>query len=483
MLLSKIIPNTKDIEINTLFVDSRKKVENGVFFCMKGLVNDGHRFINQAIENGAVAIVYSDEPETKKQGIEYIKTESVLDALTLALNNFYDDPSHHMTIYGVTGTNGKSTISLTTKNILSHFRQCGYIGTIGVEYADVKKEMGSTTNDLITTYQIFDDMRKAGCEAISMEVSSHGLDQNRVSGIHFDVAIYTNLTHEHLNYHGTMENYFEAKAKFFDMLTEDSIAIINMDDPYGRRMLERCKYKAVTYGIDAETDYQALDLTLAKDHTTFKLKYKNALYDVKTNMVARFNVSNLLAVIAALHETGYALEEIIPLLTNVSQVDGRIEVIKKGQPFNVVVDYAHTPDGFEKIYAYAKDITPKSSKIISVFGSAGLRDRTKRPVLGEISDSYCQMIILTEEDQRTESAEEIANEIAGGIKGKYVYIGDRYTAISQAIEMANKNDTILILGKGDEQFMDRDTRSDYWMGDNNAAEEILSKYDWSEENV
>ncbi len=480
--LNELFPEADERNVQGIFSDSRMKMKNGIFFCLKGLVNDGHQYAAQAVRNGAVCVVYSRDLGSYDPSVFYVRCEDTHEELMKTLQKFYEDPQKKMKFYGVTGTNGKSTISLTVKNLLNHFLKCGYIGTIGVEYGDVKKEMGATTNDLITTYSLLHDMQMAGCDAVSMEVSSHGLDQKRLDGISFDVAVFTNLTHEHLDYHGTMENYFEAKCRLFTGLKDDAVAIINIDDPYGVRLLDRSRGRIVTYALDKKADYQAINLQLGARKSRFLLKTKEGEFPVETNLVARFNISNLLAVIASLHETGYDLKEILPLCRAIPQVDGRIEVLSADQPFNVIIDYAHTPDGFEKIYAYAEAITQSPNKIISVFGSAGLRDTKKRSALGEIADRYSKLIILTEEDPRTEDALEICRQIAAGIKGNYTIITDRYAAIQQAIEIANKGDTILILGKGDEQFMDRDTRSDEWMGDNNCALEILRNMHWEEKD-
>ena len=477
MKVNELLDVSSRVEIEALFVDSRQKVNKGMFFCLKGMLNDGHRYVTEAIRNGAVCIVHSDELEKYNKRVTYIRVDDVHAALVEAAHRFYDDVSRKMTIIGVTGTNGKSSIALTIRNIMNLYEKSGYIGTIGVEYGDHKIEMPNTTNDILTNLKILNDMYMDGCTTVAMEVSSHGLEQHRVDGIDYDMAIFTNLTHEHLDYHGTMENYFAAKAKLFTNLEEENTAIINVDDPYGKRLTEMTKARVVTYGLQEKADYQAINLQLFKDHTVFTLKYHGFDYKIETNLVARFNVSNLLAVIAALSESGIGIEEMIPHLNNIPQVDGRVEIINIGQPYNVVVDFSHTPDGFEKICEYAKAITPNDRKIIALTGSAGKRDTLKRPMMGEVLDRYAQLIILTEDDPRNESVVTIAREIASGIKNTpYLIIEDRYDAIRQAIELANTGDTILLLGKGDDNFMYREFGSEPYDGDGNIAKECIREY-------
>lgn len=325
-------------------------------------------------------------------------------------------------------------------------------------------------------------MVDAGVEACALEASSIGIEQGRVDSIDFDVCMFTNLTHDHLDYHGTMANYFSAKKQLFDNLKEDAIAVTNVDDEYGLKIVEDCKCKVVTYGIEKEADYRAKDVQLLKDKTKFTLVVNHQEYPIETNLVAKFNIYNLLAVIVSLNMKGLEIEKMIPLLMDLSQIEGRMQRITDGQPFNILIDFAHTPDGIEKVCQYASAITPKGKRIIAITGSAGKRDKIKRPVFGKILDKYCDMIILTEDDPRDENPHEIAEEIATGIeKTNYVMIMDRYAAIRDAIEMAEANDTIIILGKGDEKFIYRENGREPYDGDDTLAHEILKKYYFNKE--
>jgi len=433
------------------------------------------RFVDQAIANGAIVIVHSDAL-IHQESITYIQVNDVLEELNRTAAIFFHKPHQKLNMIGVTGTNGKSTIAKTIKEIYNHFGVCGYSGTISIEYGQVIEKPDFTTDETVPTLKMLRRMLKAGMKAVSMEVSSQGLDQRRVDALEFDITIFTNLTHDHLDYHGNFESYYLAKKRLFSLIKTHGCAIINVDDPYGARLFNEVNQRKYSYSIEHEADYQAKDLIIKATQSQFNLVVLNQSYPVVTNFVSSFNISNLLAIIASLHQSGYAIESIIPLLMDLPQVEGRMEVIQEGQNFDVIVDYAHTPDGFEKIFTFAKSITSSNNKIISVFGSAGKRDRKKRPILGSIADKYSQMIILTEEDPRNESALEIAQEIAEGIQqANHIIVLDRYDAIQQALELANQNDTVLILAKGNERYITRQFGKEAWMGDDVATKEILRK--------
>jgi UDP-N-acetylmuramoyl-L-alanyl-D-glutamate--2,6-diaminopimelate ligase len=482
--LAKLFEGAGDIPVENLMMDSRVPLPRSVFFCVKGLKNDGHQFIDQAIANGAICIVHSDPIAAQREGIVYIMVDNVIDALNRCADLFFDKPSSKLTVIGVTGTNGKSTIALTIKNIFDHYRPTGYIGTISIEYGDVKSLPLLTTPEITQIHQILANMVEHGMLAVTLEVSSQGLEQARVNAVDFDTAIFTNLTHDHLDYHGTMENYFMAKSRLFNLIGSDKTAIINIDDPYGKRLAQTCEAKVVTYGITNPATYMAKNIQVLFDRTIFDLTIRDEVFAVETNMVALFNVYNLLAVIAACRENGMAMDDILAYVQNIEPVDGRMERIEEGQNFNVIVDYAHTPDGFEKIFKFADDITPKGKRILAVFGAAGKRDTKKRPILGEIADRFCDMIILTEEDPRGENPHGIAQQIAKGIThSNYSIVENRYDAIRQALEIANEGDTVLILAKGNETYLYRDFGREFWMGDDAASREILREVILNKEDI
>lgn len=477
MKLSLLFENAPDIEISGLCTDSRKIQPNDMYFCMDGMIYDGHQFVDEVVERGAVCIVHSKDIEPMHKGVAYIKVENVNRTLNMVASKFYGHPSHKLTVFGVTGTNGKSTITSIIRDVYSHFKPCGYIGTISISYGDITMPPSLTTPDPILVHQSMRDMVEYGMQAVALEVSSHGLELGRVQSVDFDVAVFTNLTYDHLDFHGTIENYFEAKRKLFLQLKSDAVAVLNVDDPYATRMAEGCKARIVTYGVTADADYRADNIHIGTNGSTFDLIHHGEVYTITTNLVAMYNIYNLLGAIAAMCETGIALQDIVPYLSSLTQVDGRMERIDEGQAFNVIVDFAHTPDGMEKVFEYANSITPDENAIISVFGSAGKRDTKKRKVFGEIADRFCDSIILTEDDPRDENPRDIANEIKSGIKNtNNIFIEDRYSAIRQAIESANVNDTVLILGKGDEVFMYREFGREPWIGDHIAARHVIRKH-------
>lgn len=475
MRLSKMFKNAPTINITGLCFDSRKVKPGDMYFCLPGLTYDGHDFIDQAVEKGALAVVHSRDIPEKKEGAIYIRVDDVNEAMNQAARIFYCRPADKMKMFGVTGTNGKSTVT----NIIRHFQEpetpCGYIGTIAISYGNTNLTPDLTTPDALFLQKTLKDMVDAGMKAASLEVSSHGLALGRVNGIRFDAAVFTNFTYDHLDFHGTLENYFEAKSLLFkERVKEDGISIINRDDEKFEPLAECSIAPVVSYGIRNEADYRATNVALYPDHMEFDLNVRGEKHHVVSNLLGEFNVYNLLAAIAASVETGSGLADVIEKSKNIPQVAGRLELIKEGQNFNVVVDFAHTPDGIEKIMEFGESLTRDGSNIIAVFGSAGKRDKAKRKVFGEIADKYCKNIILTSDDPRDEEPKEIADEIRKGIrKANTVFIEDRYEAIRQAIEMAGKGDTVLILGKGDEPYMYEENGRAPWMGDNNAARECI----------
>lgn len=477
MKLTELFDNVPDVEISNLMADSRKKRPDSIFFCVKGMMFDGHKFIDQAIENGARVIVYSEDLDHMRDDVTYIRVRSVLDAYNYVADAFYGHPSHRLKMYGVTGTNGKSSIACIIRDVLNRIMPTGYIGTISIEYGNIKLPPLLTTPDIDDLHGILGEMVENGIEACALEASSIGIEQGRVDAIDFDACIFTNLTHDHLDYHGTMSNYMHAKKKLFDRLKPEGVAITNVDDPYGMAVVADTKARVVTYGIEKDADYRVTEYRLSKDCTRFTLVCEDREYEIETNLVAKFNLYNVVAAIAAMHEMGIEIMEMQEALRQLPQIEGRMQRINDGQPFNILVDFAHTPDGIEKVCQYASAITPKNKRIIAITGSAGKRDSIKRPIFGRILDKYCDMIILTEDDPRDENPLDIAHEIASAITHKnYIFDMDRYDAIRQAIEIADPNDTIIILGKGDERFIYREFGREPYEGDDAIAHEVLQKY-------
>ena len=395
MRLTELFENVPDIEIRSLMSDSRKRKKDSIFFCLKGMMFDGHKFVDQAISNGARVIVHSEPLENMHPDVTYIRVKDVLGVFNKVADAFYGYPSHKLLMFAVTGTNGKSSISCIIRDIMNEFHPTGYIGTIAIEYGSVKLPPLLTTPDIDDLHGILHEMVDAGMECCALEASSIGIEQRRVDAVDFDVAVFTNLTHDHLDYHGTMTNYFLAKKQLFDSLKPEAVAIVNADDPYGKKIVEDCPCRVVTYGIDHDADYRVTKYQLMKDRTRFTLKIANMEYELETNLVARFNISNLLAAIAALHVKGISITQMMPHIRDLNQIEGRMQRINDGQPFNIIVDFAHTPDGIEKVCQYASAITPKGKRIIAITGSAVNSRRTNKMITFGICRIFFMKVPVT----------------------------------------------------------------------------------------
>lgn len=481
MKLSQLFDCDIDLEIKHLSFDSRDILEDSLFFCIPGFLVDGHDFAQKAIDNGAIALVAQHHLDVD---VPVIIVKDTVAEMNRVADLFYHSPSEELFVYGITGTNGKSTIATTLRNLLLRLgKNAAYMGTISVEYNGLRLDGGHTTPEITKLQAFLREMLDAGVSDVALEVSSQGLDLHRVDSVHFKAAVFTNLTHDHLDYHKTMDKYFEAKKILFDSLDEDAIIVLNTDDPYSRRLIaEDYPGRVFTYGIDREADYQASDIQFYSDHTDFILNYKEESYPVRMSYVARFNVYNILAVIAVLHQRGFALEEILPLLVNLEEVEGRQMLIDEGQPFKVYVDYAHSPDGLMHLYTFMRSITPPDKKLLTVLGSQGARDKEKRPEIGKVGSSLTDFVIVTEHDNRNERVVDIAAAIISGmLNDRYGFVFSRYEAIETIIKMAKPGDTVVIAGKGMERFFYHDygkgkvDKRD-WMGDDAACVEILRKY-------
>lgn len=476
MNLNELIDTNDTRNIKSLMLDSRKEMPQSMFFCIEGLTSDAHNFVTQAIKNGAHTIVHRKDLD-KINGIFYYKVDDVTTAMHNIANKFYDFPSQNLFMYGVTGTNGKSTIMKTVQNILVKLGvNAGYIGTISIEYLDKVIEPDFTTPDIVELNKTLREMKDAGVDEVCLEVSSQGLHLRRVEGVKFDMAVFTNLSHEHLDYHKTMEAYFAAKEILFSELKEGAPMIINIDDPYGQRLTNKYLAQSITYGTHQEADYRAIDISLNSSSTEFTLVHKGIHYPVLSNFVAHFNVLNILAVIAILHQREFALEIIIAQLSDIDQVSGRLSKVDNGQDFDVYVDFAHTPDAMEKVYDFVRSTLSEDGKIITVYGSAGERDHLKRPIVGKIGTVMCDWVILTEDDVHREDIENINKGILEGItKDNYELIEDRTHAITKAIKMAKTGDAVVILGKGEDKYIYRENGKELWIGDNVVALNVLEE--------
>ena len=456
--LALLIPDAQiiggDVEIGGIEHDSRKVTAKDLFVCMEGAHVDGHNFIGQAVAKGAVALLTARKDFTPPENISALIVPDMLNALAVIVPYFYDYPARAMRIIGVTGTNGKTTTTYLLREIFTCAGlKVGLIGTIQILIGDETFPNPNTTPNVIDLQKILVDMRDKNIQVVVMEVSSHALAENRVAGIEFDTAIFTNLTQDHLDFHGTMENYLRAKTKLFDMVSrrgrkQNKTAVINIDDAASSEVLKHCLCKKITYGIKNPADLRGSELDIRADGMTISLI---PYFPISLKITGLFNVYNVLAALGAAEAENIRHDVIKRALENFKSVPGRFERIFSDAPFEVIVDYAHTPDGVKNVLQTARQIT--AGKIITVFGCGGDRDNRKRPIMGKLAAELSDVVIATSDNPRTEDPEKILDDIEVGIGSKaHERITDRRSAIFRAIALAEAGDVVLILGKGHENY-------------------------------
>jgi UDP-N-acetylmuramoyl-L-alanyl-D-glutamate--2,6-diaminopimelate ligase len=446
---------TKNRVASGIEFDSRKVKKDSLFVAVKGYKSDGHDFISSAIASGASAIICETLPEKPKKSICWIKTGDSAKALGLAASNFYGNPSYSLKLVGVTGTNGKTTIVTLLYRMFRRLGyKCGLFSTVCNYINDKELEATHTTPDPVQLNFLLSKMVEEGCDFAFMEVSSHSADQKRIAGLKFVGGIFTNLTHDHLDYHKTFDNYLAAKKSFFDSLPPDSFALVNVDDRNGRVMLQNCLASHYTFSVRGMANFRCS--IIEQGFEGMELKIQGA--DIWTRFIGDYNASNLLAVYAASELLGAAKKEILTVLSDLQSVSGRLEVIKSTGGISGIVDYAHTPDALLNVIDTINKIRESSVQLITVVGAGGDRDRTKRPKMAAISAEGSTKVILTSDNPRTEDPEKILDEMEAGItpdlKRKTLRITDRHEAIKTAVMLANTGDVILIAGKGHETYQD-----------------------------
>lgn len=446
----KIVKGSEDIEIDKISYDSRNVKKNELFVCIEGYNTDGHKYIDSAVEKGASAIICTKLPE-KLPECTILLVENSRKALAAAAANFYNHPVQQLKIIGITGTNGKTTSSYMIKAILeSAGYKTGLIGTVANYIGDKKLITHRTTPESLELQELFCEMVESGVTYCIMEVSSHSLYLDRVYGIEFNEGVFTNLTQDHLDFHKTFENYYQAKLILF----KNSVnSIINMDDEYGNRVYKDAVNKKVTYGIDAKSDVKAENLSMHSRGVDFDLVYLNNSIQIKLNTPGRYNVSNALGSAAACLMEGLSLEQIKAGLEGLKAVPGRCEAVDTDYSldFDIILDYAHTPDGLVNILKTTREFT--KGRLIAVFGCGGDRDKTKRPIMGGIGTELSDIAIITSDNPRSEEPKAIIEDILKGVKGNnYEAIEDRTEAIKKAIAIAEKGDVIVVAGKGHEDY-------------------------------
>ena len=450
----EIIGN-KNPEVSEIVFDSRKAVENSLYVAIKGTVSDGHSFINAAIEKGAKIVVCEDLPETLNNEITFIKVKDSSKVLGQLASNFYGNPSEKFNLIGITGTNGKTSATTLLFDIFKNLGfQSALISTVEYRIADEIFPSTHTTPDVLTLNKILAKAVETGCEYAFMEVSSHGIDQNRTEGLHFKIAGFTNITHDHLDYHKTFDAYLKTKKRFFDDLNPDSIAITNIDDKNGNVMLQNTKAQKKTYALKTMADYHGR--ILEADFNGMLLNFNGN--EFWSTLTGKFNVYNLLLAYAVTIECGFHEDDVLKAISNLKRVKGRFETLKSEGGIFFVVDYAHTPDALENILDSINEIRTKNERLITVFGCGGDRDHAKRPEMGKIATRKSTLAIITSDNPRRENPAEIIKEIEAGVEpqnySKYTAIPDRNEAIKMAIKFAEPKDIILVAGKGHEDYQE-----------------------------
>ena len=469
-----------DKVITDVTADSRAVVAGSLFICLKGATVDGHKFLAMAAEKGAVAALVEVVPAEVPQGVTLIKVADTREAMELVTPYFYDYPGRKLRMIGVTGTNGKTTSTNIIRLIL---RKAGYkvglIGTINIVINDEITESHNTTPDVVDLQKTLYAMCCAGCDYCVMEVSSHALALKRVAGIEYDCAVLTNITQDHLDFHKTMENYRDAKSLLFEHLTDGSKpnknAVFNMDDPSSAIIRERTKANVLTYGEGHDNDIYPLSFTVEPKHMQLLLHTPVGEMDLELKITGEFNVYNVMGVIGAMLAEKIDKDIICSVLDGFDGVPGRFQLVEAGQPYTVIVDYAHTPDGLENVLKTARSIT--RGKLWVVFGCGGDRDNKKRPIMGALALELADNIVVTSDNPRTEDPELIIDEIFTALQnvpeGKHVTrLSDRREAICYALAEAADDDVILIAGKGHENYQilkdrtihfdDKEVVMEYW---------------------
>ena len=467
------IRGLKNVQVRAVREDSRQVQPGDLFVARSGTKSDGRQFIADAQAKGAVAVV-TNEP-VNGSPLPQICVRDPAAAGSVLANLLYDNPSQTVNVLGITGTNGKTTTTYLIRHILASVkRKCGMIGTVEIDDGRTRREATMTTPSAVEVAELLAGMRDRGCWSCAMEVSSHALDQSRVAGVRFAGAAFTNLTGDHLDYHQTMENYAAAKARLFESLDASAVAVVNANDTYKHRMVQNCKARVIEFGIGRKGDYRAKDLAITAEGSTFTLVTPNGEADVTMQLIGRHNVANVLTAAALVGEVYHMpVEQIAAALTTASGAPGRLQAVRCGQPFAVLVDYAHSDDALENVLAALRPLA--AGKLRVLFGCGGDRDRTKRPRMARTAERLADVVYLTSDNPRTEDPRAIIEEIAAGFsadvelsgltglrvggrrgvggEGKSVVVeADRHLAIRRIIADAGPGDVVLLAGKGHENY-------------------------------
>ncbi|QCX53072.1 UDP-N-acetylmuramoyl-L-alanyl-D-glutamate--2,6-diaminopimelate ligase [Elizabethkingia sp. JS20170427COW] len=463
MLLEKILYRIPVLEtlgnqnrdVSQIVFDSRKVSENSMYVAMRGVAVDGHQFIPAAIANGSIVIVCEEFPTEIQEDVTYIKVENTAVSLGTIASNFYGNPSEKLTLVGVTGTNGKTSVCTLLFDIFTNLGyKCALLSTVENRIGEKVILSTHTTPDVLTINKLLSEAVYEDCQYAFMEVSSHGIHQHRTQGLHFKIAGFTNITHDHLDYHKTFAEYLKVKKSFFDNLEQEAIAFTNIDDKNGNVMLQNTKATKKTYALKTLADYHAK--VLESDFNGMLLNFNGT--EFWTHLTGKFNVYNLLLVYAIASELGQEQNEILKAISLLKRVKGRFETIKSRTGIFFVVDYAHTPDALENVLDTINDIRTKNERLICVFGCGGDRDHSKRPEMGDIATQKSTLAIITSDNPRSEDPASIIKDIEAGVQAqnysKHLSVTDRKEAIKMAIKFAEGGDIVLVAGKGHETYQE-----------------------------
>jgi len=469
------VTGSTEIAINQLHFDSRKIEQNDVFVAIRGTISDGHDFIEKAIGLGATVVICDTLPATLKSGVTYVQVKDTNAALAFMAANFYGNPSQKLKLVGITGTNGKTTIASLLYQL---FKKAGFkvglLSTVKILVDEEEHKATHTTPDSITINYFLNEMIEAGVEYCFMEVSSHGIHQKRTEALHFRGGIFTNLSHDHLDYHPTFAEYRDVKKTFFDHLPSTAFALTNSDDKNGPVMLQNTSARKLTYALKTYADYKALILENQLSGLLLKINDN----EVWVKLIGTFNAYNLLAIYGAAVELGLESFEVLRLMSELESVSGRFQYIISSSNITAIVDYAHTPDALENVLNTIKDVRTNNEQLITVVGCGGNRDTAKRPVMANIATELSDKVILTSDNPRNEDPEAIIQEMEKGVQAqnfkKVLSIIDRFQAIKTACQLAQPNDIILIAGKGHETYQEiKGVRHDF--DDMKTVKEILDQ--------
>ena len=471
--INKVIGDTGTL-IRNVVSDSREVIEKDLYIAIDGVNVNGHKFINSAIKKGAICIVCEVLPEKLHEGILYVLVKSTRESIGIISSNYFSNPSSKLKLIGITGTNGKTTIATLLYSLYKTAGlKAGLISTV-INYVDGKEiDSTQTTPDSLTINKLLYQMVEEGIQYCFMEVSSHGIEQRRISGLEFAGGIFSNLTHDHLDYHNSFDDYRDVKKDFFDNLPNTAFSLINKDDKNGKYMVQNTKSKIFTYGLKTYADYKIKILEFSLEGMLLKINES----EFWSNLSGKFNAYNLLAVFSTASILGMPFSETLQLLSMLKNVKGRFEYLKLNN-ITAIVDYAHTPDALKNIINSINEIKTNKESLITIIGCGGNRDKSKRPIMGDIASSLSSKVIFTSDNPRNESPEKIIQDMVSGVKPlnsvKTISIANRKEAIKTACQLAKSNDIILIAGKGHEKFQEINNKK-HLFDDYKVVKECLTK--------